>query len=368
MSVDYTAMNPALLSPAQLVTRRMQLRAKEQAPPSSPTQRSNSNINELPAHSPITPLTISTNQIGQRPLPEIADSLKQKFDLQPQDCTELDEFITATLDERLLFQTAILLDMRREQKKVATSSGASISPNLKATARHYSIAVLLSPHISSYAGKSFADIVVKCMRSAGVEGVPSDHQVTNLKALKTTIGDYATQDRFSLKNKVMNSLSEGSPHENIALLAQAIIGTHGFQITVDFLGRLAVLCWAVEEYKEQSTRTFWSLLDAAIDTWCGDGGYKAWGNSVAITVRYMYDEDVKAHGNPADTEIVITDIRNISNAQKSIDDWAKKIVPLPSNDQNKPSEGGHNKQARVDEPQGPEEDNEDEGSDENNSV
>lgn len=94
MSVDYTAMNPALLSPAQLVTRRMQLRAKEQAPPSSPTQRSNSNINELPAHSPITPLTISTNQIGQRPLPEIADSLKRKFDLQPQDCTELDEFIT----------------------------------------------------------------------------------------------------------------------------------------------------------------------------------------------------------------------------------------------------------------------------------
>lgn len=82
----------------------------------------------------------------------------------------------------------------------------------------------------------------------------------------------------------------------------------------------------------------------------------------------MYDEDVKAHGNPADTEIVITDIRNISNAQKSIDDWAKKIVPLPSNDQNKPSEGGHNKRARVDEPQGPEEDNEDEGSDENNSV
>lgn len=44
------------------------------------------------------------------------------------------------------------------------------------------------------------------MRSAGVEGVPSDHQVTNLKALKTTIGDYATQDRFSLKNKVRRHL------------------------------------------------------------------------------------------------------------------------------------------------------------------
>ncbi|KAJ3859600.1 hypothetical protein EV359DRAFT_86214 [Lentinula novae-zelandiae] len=151
--------------------------------------------------------------------------------------------------------------------------------------------------------------------------------------------------KCSLILQVLNSLSEGSPHENIILLAQAIIGAHGFQITVDFLRRLAVLRWAVQEYRDQSTRNFWTLLDAAIDTWRGNGGYKAWGNSIAMweTVKYMYDEDVAAHGNPADTEIVIIDIRNISNVQKSIDDWAKKIVPLPSNDQNKQSEGPRQK-------------------------
>lgn len=69
----------------------------------------------------------------------------------------------------------------------------------------------------------------------------------------------------------------------------------------------------------------------------------------------MYDEDVAAHGNPADTEIAITDIRNISNVQKTIDDWAQKIVPLPSNDQNKQSEGPRHKRARVtDDPPEPE--------------
>ncbi|KAJ3934104.1 MAG: hypothetical protein NXY57DRAFT_1037119 [Lentinula lateritia] len=353
-TTDYTAINPALLSPAQLVTRRMQMRAKEHA---FPTQSSNSDDDELPTNIPINPLTESTNQIGQRRLPDFVDSLKRKFGLQPQACAELDELIAATPEERMLFQTAVLLDIRWDQKKVATSNGESISPNLKATARHYSIAILLSPHISSYAGKSFPDVVVRCMRSAGVEGIPSDHQVTKLKALKTAIGEYATQDRFNLKNKVLNSLSEGSPHENIILLAHAVIGAHGFQITVDFLGRLAVLRWAVQEYKDQSTRNFWTLLDAAIDTWRGDGGYKAWGNSVAMweTVKYMYDEDVAAHGNPADTEIAITDIRNISNVQKTIDDWAQKIVPLPSNDQNKQSEGPRHKRARVtDDPPEPE--------------
>lgn len=62
----------------------------------------------------------------------------------------------------------------------------------------------------------------------------------------------------------------------------------------------------------------------------------------------MYDEDVDMHGDPANTEVTISDIRNISNAQKVIDDWAKKIVPLPSNDQNKPSETGRHKRARID--------------------
>ncbi|KAJ3859494.1 hypothetical protein EV359DRAFT_86341 [Lentinula novae-zelandiae] len=186
----------------------------------------------------------------------------------------------ASPEERVLFQIAILLDIRREQKKLATSNGDSLSSTLKATARHYSIAILLSPHISSYVGKSFADIVMKCMRASGVEGVPTDHQVTKLKALKTLIGEYATQDRFSLKNKVANSLAEDLPHKNLAQLAQAIIGTHGFQITADFLGRLAAL--AVGEYKNESPCNFWPLFDASIDTWRGDGSYKAWGNSVTM--------------------------------------------------------------------------------------
>ncbi|KAJ3859495.1 hypothetical protein EV359DRAFT_86342 [Lentinula novae-zelandiae] len=321
MSINYTSINPTLLSPAQLVTQRMQLQAKEQAIPVSPSRCSNSDDPEFPPHVPPTTSSI----FSQQRLPEFVNSLKRKFDLQPQDCTELDELVVI----------AVLLDIHREQKKLATSNGDSLSSTLKATARHYSIAILLSPHISSYAGKSFADIVVKCMRASGVEGVPTDHQVTELKALKTLIGEYATQDRFSLKNKVANSLAEDSPHKNFAQLAQAIIGTHGFQITADFLGCLAALRWAVGEYKNKSPCNFWPLFDASIDTWRGDGGYKAWGNSVTITIKYMYDEDVDMHGDPANTE-------------KVINDWAKKIVPLPSNDQNKPSETGRHKWARID--------------------
>lgn len=93
-TTDYTAINPALLSPAQLVTRRMQMRAKEHA---FPTQSSNSDDDELPTNIPINPLTESTNQIGQRRLPDFVDSLKRKFGLQPQACAELDELIAVCL-------------------------------------------------------------------------------------------------------------------------------------------------------------------------------------------------------------------------------------------------------------------------------
>lgn len=67
------------------------------------------------------------------------------------------------------------------------------------------------------------------------------HRTASISRIKYVSACHHVSFTTNFILQVLNSLSEGSPHENIILLAHAVIGAHGFQITVDFLGRLAVL-------------------------------------------------------------------------------------------------------------------------------
>ncbi|KIK56470.1 hypothetical protein GYMLUDRAFT_62077 [Collybiopsis luxurians FD-317 M1] len=306
MSSDLTQIDPQLLTPAQQMIRRQQLKEKEKQVSPQDSLPIDADFPQLAALSSSASMVISTLNpsllnLGQQQIGDYVNTLKRKFDLQPQDCTDLDELVSATAEERYFFQTALLLANRKDQLKLINSLSDKLPAALKTCARSFTFSILVSPHISSYSGKNFADIVVKCMHSSGVDGIPAENQPVKLKELKTLISECATSDRYAIKNKVVLSIAEvDSSTRNIALLAKAIIGTHGSAITPDLLARIAVI----------KSRDFWGELDKSIDCWRGDGGFKQHRNSVEMwqSIHFTYEDDVKTYGDPVNTEVQITDI------------------------------------------------------------
>ncbi|KAJ6611031.1 hypothetical protein B0H10DRAFT_1810418 [Mycena sp. CBHHK59/15] len=134
-----------------------------------------------------------------------------------------------------------------------------------------------------------------------------------------------------ISSQVIASLEPGSVLENIADLTHKLIQGTTIQATLQLYIQVAFIRFIAVKYPWLSEDTFWLQVDEIIKDNSKQCETK---EELDGLYNFIYQEDIKVHGDPADTEHRTAELNESSTSwQAVVRKHSKKVLPNAKNQQ-----------------------------------
>ncbi|KAF8070146.1 hypothetical protein FPV67DRAFT_1623661 [Lyophyllum atratum] len=236
--------------------------------------------------------------------------------------SDLDLFCSnPSAEERSAMLYAAVLETRDIVKQSQKIEQWQVSEGLKKSIRSYTQAHLLSPTTTSYRGNG-PEHILKAMRELNVRDLPPEKEVTHVKAILAVIKTTLTSFRNVVKDKIKASLEPDSPTRNIADLTHAIVNNTPVKATAQHYIRIAFLRWHVLKYESLSDNEWWPRVDKTLDGWRSK---LKDATEIAGAFNNMYQQDIQAYGDPANTSHTVIEPRDVVPWIKTVNTHAGNV-------------------------------------------